>query len=190
MNLDIPRGNAHRTERRSSEPKSRQAVSDPFFCLWELTNVHSASSVTSPAIVSVTAKKRYVFVMGSFVTKADDVDSVRKQNPANARPVAASNILLGNVLTSQRVLAEIGMPHTVVQDELMLIPCSGSEDHMAKECDKPRPCNNCDQPGHTARSVELLRFPGSKLTLSVANARRQRIGLASPVASTSSCSFP
>jgi hypothetical protein len=47
--------------------------------------------------------------MGSFVTGPDEFDSVHKQNPVNARPVAASNILLENVPKSLSVLAETGM---------------------------------------------------------------------------------
>lgn len=61
---------------------------------------------------------------------------------------------------------------------------------MAKECDKPRPCNNCDQPGHTARSVDSLCSSGDMLTLCVANAQHQRIGLESLAASESFSHYP
>ena len=71
--------------------------------------MYSASSATSQVIVSVTAKKMYVPVDGSTLTKADLVGSVHNQNPANARTVAALNTLLEIVLTSLHVPAEAGM---------------------------------------------------------------------------------
>lgn len=71
--------------------------------------MYSASSATSQAIVSATAKKMYVPVNGSTLTTADLVGSVRNKNPANVRTVAVLNTLLETVLTSLHVPAEIGM---------------------------------------------------------------------------------
>jgi Zinc knuckle len=92
-----------------------------------------------------------VTVIGIVASQADGICSVRKQSPGSVRPAAAWNILLEIVPRNVREHAEIGMLSPLVQGRVMLKFCSGSEDHMAKECDKPRPCNNCDQPGHTAR---------------------------------------
>jgi hypothetical protein len=57
-NLDIQRGSAHRSEKRSSEPKSRYANVEHDLMCDRAHHASSAFSVINQAIVSATAKKR------------------------------------------------------------------------------------------------------------------------------------